>query len=332
MSVFDTTLLGACAGLEGRGGLLTSVFSCVLLAELAVGRIMRAKNPSSTGLVALPLLTRECGRSWVDCGDERGACLRALEAVGVVARALAPLTAVFEVDGLRVRLVVAAVAGAPVFVLLDWVGAVAEERRLGLVGDFGLVLGVEEFALFASRAGVVEVRLVRGADLAAVFNDVRLGLDATALAGSLVASFVVTGLAVRVVLVISDLAGEVSVRLMGDFARDALGAAGLFTSLLGSRAFDGSFAAGFEADFWDASSEAGAAEPLNAGCASCGADAGAFSAFVVVSLLPSSAAALVCCLFGDACCSPVVAIPRPFPVGEGSTGLFWLASVSRSSE
>lgn len=63
MSVFDTTLLGVCAGLEGRGGLLTSVFSCVLLAELAVGRIMRARNPSSTGLVALPLLTRECGRS-----------------------------------------------------------------------------------------------------------------------------------------------------------------------------------------------------------------------------------------------------------------------------
>lgn len=259
--------------------------------------------------------------------------MRALEVVGVVARALAPLAAVFEVDGLRVRLVVAAGAGAPVFVLLDWVGAAAEERRLGLVGDFGLVLeDVVVFALFASRAGVVEVRFVLGADLAAVFSDVRLGLDATVLAGWLLASFVVAGLAVRVVLVLSDLAGEVSVRLMGDFARDALGAAGLFASLLGRRAFEGSFAAGFEAGFWDASSEAGAAEPLDAGCASCCADAGAFSAFVVVSLLPSSAAALASCLWGDACCSSVVAIPGPFPVGEGSTGLFWLPSVSRSSE
>lgn len=211
-------------------------------------------------------------------------------------------------------------------------GAVAEERRLGLVGDFGLVLEAVEFALFASRAGFVEVRLVREADLVEVFSDVRLGLDATGLAGSLDASFVMAGLAVRVILVVSCLDGEVSVRLVGDLAWDALGAACLFALLLASGAFEGSLVAALEADFCDASSEAGAAEPLDAGCASCCADADAFSALVVVLSLSPSGAALVSCPFGDDSCSPVVAIPRPLPVGEGSAGLIWLAPASRSSE
>lgn len=99
----DTTLFGACAGLEALGGLFASTFSCVLLAELAVGRIMRARNPSSTGL-ALPLLDRDCGRLLPECGGEvRGVALRTLEVVGVVARGLAALVPFFKVEGLRDR-------------------------------------------------------------------------------------------------------------------------------------------------------------------------------------------------------------------------------------
>lgn len=60
-------------------------------------------------------------------------------------RGLAPLVALFSVDGLRDRVeVVADDAGAALFDWVNCVGAVAEEgRRAGLVGDFdlGLVLG-----------------------------------------------------------------------------------------------------------------------------------------------------------------------------------------------
>lgn len=102
---------------------------------------MRARNPSSTGLV-LPLLDRDCGRLLPDCGGEvRGVASRTLEVVGVEARGLAALVPFFKVEGLRDRVDVVEVVVA--FGLADWVGAVAVEVRAGLVGEFdaGLVVG-----------------------------------------------------------------------------------------------------------------------------------------------------------------------------------------------
>lgn len=185
---------------------------------------MRARNPSSTGLL-LALLTRECGRSLDDrlCGDPRGVCLRALEAVGVDERALVPF---FKVDGLRVRVEEVVADVAVPLDLADWVDEVAAEgRRAGLVGDLvtGLVVLGEAREVVAdlvvSRAGVAEGRLGREGALEVVFRDVRLGLEATALVGSLEAA----GLVARVVLPV--LAGDVSVRaLAGDLAADDLAA------------------------------------------------------------------------------------------------------------
>lgn len=195
-----------------------SIFSCVLLAELAVGRIMRARNPSSTGL-ELALLAREPGRSLDDWlwGDPRGVCLRTLEAVGVDERALVPF---FKVDGLRDAVEIVVVVP---FDLADWVGAVAAAgRRAVLVGDLvaGLLVVVAEareavIVLVASRAGVAEGRLGREGALVAVFRDVRLVLDAALLVGSLE----VGGLVARV----AGLADDVSVRaLVNDLAGDDL--------------------------------------------------------------------------------------------------------------
>lgn len=186
--VLGTTLFVAWVGLDALGGLLKSAFSCVLLAELAVGRIMRARNPSSTGL-ELALLAREPGRSLDDwlCGDPRGV-LRMLEAVGVEERTLAPF---FKVDGLRDAVEVLADVAVP-FDLAAWVDAVAAAgTRAGLVGDLvaGLMVVFETreaaVVLAVSRAGVVEGRPGREGALVAVFTDVRLGLEATVLVGSL---------------------------------------------------------------------------------------------------------------------------------------------------
>jgi hypothetical protein len=57
-----------------------SVFSWNLLAELAVGRIILARKPSLTGLVAWTSLVRELGRSLAGgAGSEaREDCLRTL--------------------------------------------------------------------------------------------------------------------------------------------------------------------------------------------------------------------------------------------------------------
>lgn len=71
------------------GGLVISSFSCLLLAELAVGRISLAREESSTGL-ELGTLAREVGLSWEDeecCGarEAREPCLRTVvEVVFVV--------------------------------------------------------------------------------------------------------------------------------------------------------------------------------------------------------------------------------------------------------
>ena len=81
-------------------------------------------------------------------------------------------------------------------------------------------------------------------------------------------------------------------------------------------------------------SEAGAAEPFGAGCASCFAGAGALSALAAVfsSVEDFCAAETAESSFGAACCSPAEAMPWLWFVEVGDTGLFWLASTSRSSE
>lgn len=56
------------------GGLLTSVLSCTLLAELAVGLIIRARKLSSGPLEAVPgLLSVLLGTLDVDASDDRAA-------------------------------------------------------------------------------------------------------------------------------------------------------------------------------------------------------------------------------------------------------------------
>ena len=92
-------------------------------------------------------------------------------------------------------------------------------------------------------AGVVEGRLVRGAGLLAVFNDVRLGLEVA----DLVVSFAAVALVVRVVVVGFSppvLLGDVSVRFVVVFEGDALAA-----SPLVSFAFVDSFGASLGAGF-----------------------------------------------------------------------------------
>jgi hypothetical protein len=131
------------------GGLLASGRSCVLLAELAVGRIILAKNPSLTGL-ELWSLVRELGRSCAGCAAREGRddCLRTLEVADP--RAGGALTALLRDDGLRVRVEAVVVVRpfegptAPNLPEDDAVDAVAEDgSRAGLVGDFdrGLLLG-----------------------------------------------------------------------------------------------------------------------------------------------------------------------------------------------
>lgn len=56
------------------GGLLTSVLSCTLLAELAVGLIMRARNPSAGAFVgAAGLLSVFLGAAVADVNEDRAA-------------------------------------------------------------------------------------------------------------------------------------------------------------------------------------------------------------------------------------------------------------------
>lgn len=110
-----------------RGG--EAGFSCVLLALAFVGRIMRAKKPSS----APPLVEVR------DSGRFAGAVFGANEARDEIFRAG---IAVFGagrmvVDGLRTNFWAAA-ASSPCFAAEAAVGAVrCEGKRTGRVGDFG---------------------------------------------------------------------------------------------------------------------------------------------------------------------------------------------------
>ena len=93
-------------------------------------------------------------------------------------------------------------------------------------------------------AGVVEGRLVRGAGLLAVFNDVRLGLEVA----DLVVSFAAVALVVVRVVVVGFsppvLLGDVSVRFVVVFEGDALAASPL-VSFAFADSFGVSLGAGF---------------------------------------------------------------------------------------
>lgn len=166
MSDFDDTFLGERVTLD-RGGLLISTFSCVLLAELAVGRIILARKLSSTGLEAV--LERECGRSFGDCpgGERDAACLRTLDAVGVIARWRVVL---FKLDGLRDRVEV-----APDFAADVWEEPVEFATRAGLAADDDRTSLLRAAGFVASRAGG-EARVGLVDALFVVASDVRLVL------------------------------------------------------------------------------------------------------------------------------------------------------------
>lgn len=139
---------------------LASVFSWLLLAELAVGRIILARKLSLTGLVALsPSLIREPGRSGAGWAGREGreGCRRTPAVVLATVLAAPAPAALLREDGFLVRveavvLVRLVVEGAPVPVLAEdaWVCAVMEAgKRIGLVGDLGrdLTLFGEVFEL-----------------------------------------------------------------------------------------------------------------------------------------------------------------------------------------
>lgn len=98
-SDFAGLLLGVLVDLV-LGGVFASTFSWVLLAELAVGRIILAKKLSSTGFVPT-LLVRDFGLSLPgDASEARDGCRGTFEAG---TRGDAPVASFFRVEGFRVR-------------------------------------------------------------------------------------------------------------------------------------------------------------------------------------------------------------------------------------
>lgn len=90
-----------------------SDLSWVLLAELAVGRIILARNPSLTGFVLVPTsLVRELGRSWAGWTGREGRddCLRRPPVVPTVARDWLAAVALLREDGFLVSVEVVVVA------------------------------------------------------------------------------------------------------------------------------------------------------------------------------------------------------------------------------
>lgn len=143
-------------GLRGRccflGGVFTSTFSWVLLAELAVGRIIRARKPSSAAFGA-PVLVRLFVLSGaLDGAGREGREVFLLptfdDAPDGTPREPAIVRFLTSVDGLRPRLLLILArlgdleGGPPAILAAEAaVGAVAEAgRRTGRVGDRGLGL------------------------------------------------------------------------------------------------------------------------------------------------------------------------------------------------
>ena len=119
------------------GGVFGSTFSCVLLAELCVGRIILAKNPPSAGFEPAMLVRAILFGGIVDEAgkDERGV-------FGRVCGATAGVRSLLKAEGLlvvvvEVRLGEGTWAPPPSFAAEALVGAVREAgSRTGRVGDF----------------------------------------------------------------------------------------------------------------------------------------------------------------------------------------------------
>lgn len=100
--------LGALAAVVlAFGGALASGLSWVLLLELSVGRIIRARNPSA-GLESASLV-RELGRSAAGCVGREGRedCRRTLAVVPLVVRVWPAPVALLRVEGFLVNVEVA---------------------------------------------------------------------------------------------------------------------------------------------------------------------------------------------------------------------------------
>lgn len=269
------------------GGLFTSTLSWALPAELAVGRVNRARKPSERDFDPT-LLTRDPGLSLPEWfrSDGREACLRTLALVGAAAREWTPLLAVFEVvdcfpDMPEVACVVRVGDLDVLAPLDDKLGpAIETGRRAGRLGDLNRVLPVigeagwllETVDLVVRRGGVEE-RVVGTVALVVELKAVRLGLWVGPLTDSLLAGFaVVAGLLGRAVLVtfeLLELTGEVGEReLAVDFelAVDS----GFDTGFLVVFTFAGRFVAVFKAGtgFWYDPSGAAAAVVFDSGLAS----------------------------------------------------------------
>lgn len=130
-----------------------SIFSCALLAELCVGRIIRAKNDPS-GALTLAVLVRAlafCVGLLAAGRDGRDEVLRRDGLVFVpTSRAVPPEWTRFDPDVFGpaappVRLRGLGSGASPVFAAEEAVAAVAPAgSRTGRVGDFGRILGVGE--------------------------------------------------------------------------------------------------------------------------------------------------------------------------------------------
>lgn len=184
-------------GLGGRccflGGVFASTFSWVLLAELAVGRIIRARKPSSAAFGA-PVLVRLLGFSGAFDGAGREGrevfLPRFKDAPEGGPRDPATVRFLFNVDGLRPRLLLILarlgdLSGGPPATLAAEaaVGAVAEAgRRTGRVGDRGLDFDSGETDVaFLLAFALTEADDCLGFEAAAVeelvANEVRLGFS-----------------------------------------------------------------------------------------------------------------------------------------------------------
>lgn len=136
--------------LDFAGAVAGSVFSCTLLAELCVGRIIRARNDPS-GALTLAVLVRALafGAGLFAAGrDGRDELLRRDEVAFVTpSRELLPDWTRFDADvfgpvATTVRLGGLGGGASPIFAAEDAVAAVAPAgSRTGRVGDFGRILG-----------------------------------------------------------------------------------------------------------------------------------------------------------------------------------------------
>ena len=207
---------------------MVSTFSWTLLAELAVGRIIRARKLSSAGLGSARGLASSVepaieGRDTVLALT--GAVTRALEAVGSLVTA-----------GLRIGIVLVLAASDSldeplVLAAEDAVGAVnLEGRDTGTVGDFGLTDELVVGFLVVGAVGFNAEVFVLSDELDAV--DIRLGLVVVAFLGS--ASAVLS----------EPVALTVSLVAEGDCGEKVLAA-----GCLGEEVFDGGCRVGVTGDF-----------------------------------------------------------------------------------